>query len=293
MAPLACATLCAASRPSSPNAWPDTTRTARSRLRSASATLRSRVRRDPRALGNRQRFGNPAAVAPRRVGGQDQGGNPAGRGHRRLHRGGPIDTDAIRRFAAPHPVRHGPGEPLGVVGERRVVGSVPGRVVADDVHHRGVGAPRVVDVGGAVREPGSAMEQRRGRPSRHARVTVGASGHHRLREAEHATHAGDLVERRDEVHLRRAGVGEAGIDAAREQRANQAFGSIHANETPRAPDRPRTLAHASGSGRNGPGPGIGRARALLQRVRTNFWNDCGVKGAKRSIAPDALTTSPT
>ena len=55
----------------------------------------------------------------------------------------------------------------------------------------------------------------------------------------------------------------------------------------------RLRAHASRSGRNGPGPGIGRARAFLQRVRTNFWNDCGVKGAKRSIAPDALTTSPT
>ena len=106
----------------------------------------------------------------------------------------------------------------------------------------GAGAPRVVDVGGAVREPGAAMEQRRGRPSRHSRVTVGASGHHCLREAEHAAHAGDLVERRDEVHLRRARVGEAGIDAARQKRANQAFGSIHDNEAPRALNRPRTLA---------------------------------------------------
>ena len=137
------------------------------------------------------------------------------------------------------------------------------------------------------------MEQRRGRPSRHARVTVGASGHHRLREAEHTTHAGDLVQRRDEVHLRRAGVGEAGIDAAREQRANQAFGSIHDNEAPRALDKSRTLAHASRSGRDEPGPGIGRARAFLQQAWTNFWNDRGIKGAKRSIAPAALTTSPT
>ena len=212
----------------------------------------NRVRRDHGTLGNGQRVGNPAAVAPRRVGGQDEGGDPAGRGHRRLHRGGAVDTDAIRRCAAPHPVRHGPGEPLGVVGERRVVGPVPGRMVADDVHRRGAGAPRVVDVGGAVREPGSAMEQRRGRPSRHARVTIGASGHHCLRKAGHATHAGDLVERRDEMHLRRAGVGEAGIDAAREQRANQAFGSIHDNEAPRALDKLHTLADASRSGRNGP-----------------------------------------
>ena len=38
---------------------------------------------------------------------------------------------------------------------------------------------------------------------------------------------GDLVERGDEVHLRGAGVGEADVDAAVDQRAHQAFGTVH------------------------------------------------------------------
>ena len=61
----------------------------------------------------------------------------------------------------------------------------------------------------------------------HARVAIGATGDHRLGHAEDAAHALDLVECGDEVHLRRAGVGETGIDAAGEQGADEAFGAVH------------------------------------------------------------------
>ena len=71
------------------------------------------------------------------------------------------------------------------------------------------------------------MEQRRGGLAGHARIAVGAAGHHGLGHAEDAAHALDLVERGDEMHLRRAGIGETGIDAAGEQRAHKAFGTIH------------------------------------------------------------------
>ena len=205
----------------------------------------NRGRRDFGTLGGGQRVGNLSAVAPRRVGRQDQGGNLSGRRHRCLHRGGTVGTDAFRRSAAAHPVRHDPGKSFGVVRQRRIEGTVPGCMIADDVHHRRVGAPRIVHIGSAVGESGPAMHQRCGRLSRHARVTVGASGDHSLRHAEHATHAGNLVERRDKMHFRRTGVGKTGIDAAREKRAYKAFRSIHDNMTPHALSKPRTLAHGN------------------------------------------------
>ncbi len=64
----------------------------------------------------------------------------------------------------------------------------------------------------------------------HARVAVGAAGHHGLGHAEDAAHALDLVERGDEMHLRGAGIGETGIDAAGEQRADEAFGAVHGRD---------------------------------------------------------------
>ena len=69
----------------------------------------------------------------------------------------------------------------------------------------------------------------------HARVAVGRAGHHALEQAEHAAHAGDAVERGDEVHLRGAGIAEAGIDPAFQQRVHQAFGAVHSRWSPRWP----------------------------------------------------------
>ena len=205
----------------------------------------NRVRRDFGTLGGGQRAGNLSPVAPRRVGRQDQGGNLSGRRHRRLHRGGAVGTDAFRRSAAAHPVRHGPGKPFSVVSQRRIERTVPGCMITDDVHHRRIGAPRIVDIGSAVGESGPAMHQRCGRLSRHARITVGASGDHRLCQSEHATHAGNLVERRDKMHFRRTGVGKTGIDAAREKRAYKALRPIHDNMAPHALSKPRTLTHGN------------------------------------------------
>ena len=87
----------------------------------------------------------------------------------------------------------------------------------------GVSRPaRVVQVGEAVGEAGAEVQQRRGRLAGHARVAIGGAGHHALEQAEHAAHPGDRVERRDEMHLRRAGVGEADIDAPAGQGMDQA-----------------------------------------------------------------------
>ena len=53
------------------------------------------------------------------------------------------------------------------------------------------------------------------RPAGHARVAVGRAGGDALEQREHRAHLGHVVERGDEVHLGRAGVGEAHVDARR------------------------------------------------------------------------------
>ena len=75
--------------------------------------------------------------------------------------------------------------------------------------------------------PGPEVQQRRGRPVGHARVAVGRAGGDALEQREHAAHLGHVVERGDEVHLRRAGVREADVDAARDERADQRLGAVH------------------------------------------------------------------
>ena len=87
------------------------------------------------------------------------------------------------------------------------------RVVAHDVDDRRPCATRIVEVGEPVRQPWSEMQQRRGRLFRHAAVAIGHPGHRAFEKTEHDPHALDPVERRDEMHLRCAGIAETDLDA--------------------------------------------------------------------------------
>jgi len=102
-----------------------------------------------------------------------------------------------------------------------------GRVVAHDVDDARARLACVVEVCQAVAKTGSQMQQRRGRSAGHAEEAIGRSGHHRLMQTQHAPHALDLVERGDEMHLRRAGIGKTDIDAFGDQRTNKTLGTIH------------------------------------------------------------------
>src|SRR4051794_4230991 len=107
------------------------------------------------------------------------------------------------------------------------------------------------------------MHQGARRALSHAPVAVGRAGDHALEEREHAAHALDPVERRDEVHLGGAGVGEAGVHAAGEQRADELFGAVQAQFTV-APVALTTLPHFSCSARmNTP-----RSRGLMVAAST-------------------------
>ena len=100
-------------------------------------------------------------------------------------------------------------------------------MVADDVYHAGAGLVGIVDIGKAIGEAGSQMQQRRGWLVGHPVIAVGGAGHDPFEQAQDAAHAVHPVERRDEMHLRSTGVGETHIDAAADQRAHQAFRAVH------------------------------------------------------------------
>ena len=87
--------------------------------------------------------------------------------------------------------RHGAGQRLDVGRERRVGAPVPGGVVADEVDDRRVGPAGVVQVGDAVGEAGTEMQQRQRRPAGDPAVAVGGAGDDALEQAEDAAHAGD------------------------------------------------------------------------------------------------------
>ena len=125
------------------------------------------------------------------------------------------------------PMRHGRRHALDIRGQRGVVGDVIGGVLADDVDDAGVGLLGVVQVGQPIGEAGAQVQQGGRRPSQHAVVAVGRARHHALEQAQHAAHARHLVQGGHEMHLRRAGIGEADVHSAREQGPHQTFSPIH------------------------------------------------------------------
>jgi hypothetical protein len=121
----------------------------------------------------------------------------------------------------------GRAAPLDVGGEGRIEMAVMGGVIADDVDDRRLRPHGVVQVRQAVGEAGAEMQQRRGRPIQHARIAVGGAGRHAFEQREDAAHALDPVERGHEMHLRRAGIGEADLDVVLPQGGEKGFSAVH------------------------------------------------------------------
>ena len=189
--------------------------------------LRHRMRIGLGGDRHRLRLGHHAAVVPRRVARQDQRRDAARRGAGGRHCRRSVAADLLGRGHGPHEARHAARPAFGVRGQRRVERAVIGRLVADHVDDAGAGAPRVMQVGKPVREPRPAMQERGGGLAAHPVIAVGSTCDHVLLQAQHALHAGDAVERRDEVHLTGAGIGKAGVHAALQQRVDEGFSAIH------------------------------------------------------------------
>ena len=129
--------------------------------------------------------------------------------------------------AGVHPAGYGARQGLDVGLQRRVVADVAGGVGADDDHHRGPGPAGVVQVGQAVGQAGAEVQQHRGGFPGDPRVPVGGAGGDALEQREHPAHLGHRVQRADEVHLRRARVHEAYVDARAGQAGHQGLGADH------------------------------------------------------------------
>ena len=165
------------------------------------------------------------AVLPGHVGRQDSVAIVArGRGGDRL---GGVGGDVGRRQGPPDPSGDGAGERVDVGLQRRVQPLVRARVVADDVDQRRPAAAGVVQVRQPVAQARPQVQQGGGGAAGHARVAVGRAGGHALEQRQHAAHLGDVVERGDEVHLRRARVGEADVHARVDQRPDQCLRAVH------------------------------------------------------------------
>ena len=102
-----------------------------------------------------------------------------------------------------------------------------GRMLTDHIHDARMGLFCVVKIGQSVGQARAEMQQRRGRSLGDPPVAVGRTGDHALEEAQHTAHALDAIEGRHKVHLGGAGVGKADLDLLVEQRAHQAFSTIH------------------------------------------------------------------
>ena len=212
---------------------------------------------------------------------------------RRDDRLGGVGAELGGRRRPADPARHVGGERLDVALERRVVLLVVGGVVADDVHDRRVRAPGVVQVGEAVAEAGAEVQQRRRRAVRHARVAVGRAGDDALEQAEHRPHPRLAVERGDEVHLGRAGVGEAHVDVVVDERAQQGLGAVHGHAVTVPSDRarsPRSSAGVEDAVRVERGLDAAHQRELgrvleLEEVRAAWPGRCRARRRSRRRAP--------
>jgi hypothetical protein len=104
---------------------------------------------------------------------------------------------------------------------------VAGGVVAHDVEHGHAALARVVQVGQAVAQAAAQVQQCGGGLACHARVAVGRARGHALEQRQHGAHLGFAVERGDKVHLARARVGEADVDACIDQGLHQGLCAVH------------------------------------------------------------------
>lgn len=99
-------------------------------------------------------------------------------------------------------------------------------MVAHDVDHRRAAAAGVVEVGQPVAEARPEVQERGGRLAGHAGVAVRRRGHDPFEQAEDAAHLGHGVEGGDEVHLRRARIGETHIDAGVDESTDEGLCAV-------------------------------------------------------------------
>ena len=282
LAPVVSAIERASASDASRHAVPPTSSTAGSPDRSTCAIVADRVVADRAPRRGCLGCGDLAALAPRDVGRQHERRDLTGRTERRGHRVGRVRADlAGLRRPADEP-RHVARHRLDVGLELRVVLLVVRRVVADDVDDRRLALARVVQVGEPVAEARPEVQQGGRGPAGHAAVAVGRAGRDAFEQREHAAHLGHRVERGDEVHLRRARVHEAGVDTARNERADECLGAVHDVSLSFSPGPPESKIV----------PGLrmpcGSNAALMRRINASFTGSSSSSEVRLLLGADAV-----
>src|ERR1700747_3415358 len=126
-----------------------------------------------------------------------------------------------------YPAGDRPSETRNVRCKGRIILRMIGRVVTHYIDDRRRRPARVMKVGKPIRQPWPQMQEGHGWLLRHAAVTLGHPGHRAFEKTEHDPHARDPVERRDEMHFRRAGIAETDLDARSYKRPQKTFRAIH------------------------------------------------------------------
>ena len=173
----------------------------------------------------------PVGLLPAGISGQDQGCDLAGMLRCRRDRLCRVPGDGRRAVGTPDPVAQRAGQPFDVRLQRRVIAQMRHRMFADDVDHARRGALGIVDVGEAIRQPWPQMEQGGRRRVLHPVPSIGCARRYTLEQAQDAPHPG-IVERRQEMHFRRSGIGETDIDTLIDQGGDQAFRTVHGVNIP-------------------------------------------------------------
>src|SRR5579862_457367 len=120
-----------------------------------------------------------------------------------------------------------PRDGLNIGSKRSIVAQVMGGMLPNHINHRYMGPARIVEICQAVAKAGTEVQQSARRFPGHARVAVCRASYYTLKEAQHAAYFRDAVEACDQMNFRCAGIGEAGVNAVADQRANQIFGPVH------------------------------------------------------------------
>ena len=189
--------------------------------------VRDRLGGGFRATGRRGNERRRVGLFPVPVGRRDHRADLAGLGERRGLRAEFAEVGGAQRFL--RPVRHRAGQIGQTAADEfvvRIVRLMIGGVRADDIDDRRIRAARVVQHGDAVGEAAAHMQQREGGRSGHAGVAVRGAGHDVLLQAQDGTHVVGHPDLVDELHLGRAGIGEARRYARVHQRLEQRLSPV-------------------------------------------------------------------
>jgi len=82
-------------------------------------------------------------------------------------------------------------------------------------------------IGKTVRQAGPKVQKRGHGAIHYAIISVGGAGHDSFKQTQHASHAVDAIQRRNEMHFGRAGIRETDVYTAGDKRSRQALCTIH------------------------------------------------------------------